>query len=325
MGRMRLLSEAGGSTAEGFCLVKNVQVRTNIKGSIYLDFVLADCGGEVSAKLWDYDPALHGKEYEPEQVIKVRGSITLWKESEQLKIERIRLATEEDAVDMSLLVPCAPYSSEEMYAELFETTEAFKDDDLRRLTQYILKTNKALLLRAPAAVKMHHATRGGLLHHTLSVLKAAKALCPLYEGLDEELVFAGVILHDIAKLSEMDISELGLASGYTAKGRLIGHIGLGINMIGSVCELLDISDALCMLMQHMVLSHHSVAEYGSPKPPMFPEAELVAQLDMLDSRLYEMFDALEAVPQGGFSERVYALDDRHVFNHGRAKANLEEQ
>ncbi len=319
MGRMRLLSEADGAIAEGFCLVKNVQVRTNVKGNIYLDFVLTDCGGDVAAKLWDYDPELHGKEYEPEQVIKVRGSITIWKDTEQLKIERIRQTTDEDSVDMSLLVPCAPYSSEEMYEEIFKTTEAFQDDDLRRLTQYILKTNKELLLRAPAAVKMHHATRGGLLHHTLSVLRAAKALCPLYKGLDKELVYAGVILHDIAKLLEMDISALGLASGYTYKGRLIGHIGLGINVIGSVCELLDINDALCVLVQHMILSHHSVVEYGSPKPPMFPEAELVAQLDMLDSRLYEMFDVLDSVPSGGFSERVWALEDRHVYNHGRAQ------
>lgn len=315
MGRMRLCSETDGTAVEGFCLIKSVQVKTNIKGSAYLDLVLADCEGEMDAKLWDYNAMQHGV-FENDQVIKIRGSINLWKDAEQLKIDRMRAVTDEDDVDMSLLVPCAPFDPEWMYEELFNTAEVFQDDDLRRLTQYLLRTNKEALLRAPAAVKLHHATRGGLLHHTLTILQAAKALCPLYPALDAELVYAGAILHDIAKLVEMDTGALGLAGGYTPAGQLIGHISLGVNMVGSASELLDIPAQLCMLIQHMLLSHHSVPEYGSPRPPMFPEAEMLAELDMLDSRMYEMFDALASVPVGGFSERIWALDNRQIYQHG---------
>lgn len=323
MGRMRLLSEADGTTVEGFCLVKSVQVKTNIKGSAYLDLVLADCEGEMDAKLWDYNAMQHGV-FENDQVVKIRGSINMWKDSEQLKIDRMRVVTDEDDVDMSLLVPCAPFDPEWMYSELFNTAEGFEDDDLRRLTQYLLRTNKEALLRAPAAVKLHHATRGGLLHHTLTILQAAKALCPLYPALDAELVYAGAILHDIAKLVEMDTGALGLAGSYTPAGQLIGHISLGVNLIGSVCELLDIPAKLCMLVQHMLLSHHSVPEYGSPRPPMFPEAEMLAELDMLDSRMYEMFDALASVPVGGFSERIWALDNRQIYQHGHGFMEKKE-
>ncbi len=323
MGRMRLCSETDGTAVEGFCLIKSVQVKTNIKGSAYLDLVLADCEGEMDAKLWDYNAMQHGV-FENDQVVKIRGSINLWKDAEQLKIDRMRAVTDEDDVDMSLLVPCAPFDPEWMYEELFNTAEVFQDDDLRRLTQYLLRTNKEALLRAPAAVKLHHATRGGLLHHTLTILQAAKALCPLYPALDAELVYAGAILHDIAKLVEMDTGALGLAGGYTPAGQLIGHISLGVNMVGSASELLDIPAQLCMLIQHMLLSHHSVPEYGSPRPPMFPEAEMLAELDMLDSRMYEMFDALASVPVGGFSERVWALDNRQIYQHGHGFMEKKE-
>lgn len=315
MGRMRLLSTAKGPAVEGFCIIKSVQIKTNIKGSAYLDFVLADCEGEIDAKLWDYNAMQHGV-FEAEQVIKIRGSINIWKEAEQLKIDRVRPVTEEDGVDMSLLVPCAPFDPAWMYDALYTTAENFEDEDLKRLTQYLLRTNKELLLRAPAALKLHHATRGGLLHHTMTLLQAAKALCLLYPALDAELVYAGVILHDIAKLEELDIGNLGLARGYTPAGQLIGHINLGVSMIRSACELLDIPDEICMLMQHMLLSHHGVPEFGSPRYPMFPEAEMLSELDMLDSRMYEMFDALASVPKGGFSERVWALENRQLYQHG---------
>lgn len=315
MGRMRLLSMAEGANVEGHCIIKSVQVKTNIKGSAYLDLVLADCEGETDAKLWDYSAQQHGV-FDADQVIWLKGSINVWKDAEQLKVDKMRAVTQADAVDMSLLVPCAPFDPEWMYSELFETAETFSDDDLRRLVQYLLRTNKEQLLRAPAAVKLHHATRGGLLHHTLAIVQAAKALTPLYPMIDAELVYAGAILHDIAKLQEMDTGALGLAGGYTPAGQLIGHISLGVSAVGSACELLDIPQELCMLIQHMILAHHSVPEYGSPKGPMFPEAELLAHLDMLDSRLYEMFDALSGVPKGGFSERVWALDNRQLYQHG---------
>ncbi|OQB23482.1 MAG: 3'-5' exoribonuclease YhaM [Firmicutes bacterium ADurb.Bin182] len=315
MARMKLLSDAKGNTAEGYCIVKSVAVKSNIKGASYLDLILADRDGEISAKLWDYDRMTHG-EYDPDTVVKVRGTITIWKEAEQLKVDRIRNVTGEDDVDMSLLIPCAPFDSEWMYDELYRCAEDFTDIDLKRLTQYLLRENKEKLLRWPAAFKLHHALRGGLLYHTYTILRLAKSVCGIYPALDSDLVYSGVILHDIAKLTELEAGELGLASGYTAQGQLIGHITLGVAMIGKAAAELMVPDELCMLLQHMLLSHHGVPEYGSARPPMFPEAEVLSQLDMLDSRLFEMFEALSGLEKGAFTERVWALDNRQLYRHG---------
>ena len=237
MGRMRLLDKvfnASASQVEGFCIVKSVGIKTNVKGAAYLDMVLADAGGECNAKLWDYAPEAHGS-YEANTVIKVRATINMWKDGEQLKIDRIRNLKPNEEVDMSELVPCAPQSPQKMYDEIFAVTEGFNDPDLKLITQHLLKENRDALLRWPAALKLHHAMRGGLLYHTLTMLESAKAIIGvykrLYPSLSSELVYAGIILHDIAKTRELVVGELGLASAYSTEGQLLGHLDLGMAMI----------------------------------------------------------------------------------------------
>lgn len=314
MGRMRLLNQSSGQQFEGFCIVKSVSIKSNVKGSEYLDFVLADCEGEGVAKLWDYNRETHGS-YDADDIVKVRGSITMWKETEQLKIERIRHTQPADEVDMSLLLPCAPFDPNWLYDELFAAAEGFSDDDLRRLVQYMLKENKETLLFFPAAIKLHHATRGGLLHHTWTIVKLARHVIETYPQLDGDLIIAGAILHDIGKLRELGTGALGLAGSYTTEGQLLGHINIGISEIAATAELLAIPRETAMLIEHMLLSHHGQPEFGSPKPPMFPEAEVLSELDLLDSKLYEMFSALEGVSRGAFTERQWALDNRQLYQH----------
>ena len=189
----------------------------------------------------------------------------------------------------------------------------FENAELKAIVLHLMKQNREKLLYFPAAVKLHHATRGGLLHHTLSIVKLAKAVCAAYPALDGELVYAGAILHDIGKLIELDANELGLAGAYTAEGQLIGHISLGMIAVDNAAKELGVSAKTSMLLEHMLLSHHGVPEFGSPKFPMFPEAEVLSELDLLDSRLYEMFSALDSVQDGAFTERQWALDNRQLY------------
>lgn len=322
MGRMRLLNNLRGQQFEGFCIIKSVQIKVNVKGSAYLDLVLADSEGECVAKLWDYNQETQGV-YAADDVVKVRGSVTLFKETEQLKIDRIRKSTEADSVDMSGLIPCAPFDPAWLYDQLFETAGAFSDDDLRRLVQYLLRENREKLLYFPAAVKLHHATRGGLLHHTWTILQLAKSVAAVYPALDTDLLYTGVMLHDFGKLTELDSGALGLASAYTAPGQLLGHINIGVSQVAAAAELLGVDEQTAMLVEHMLLSHHGEAEFGSPKPPMFPEAEVLSELDLLDSRMYEMFSALESVNPGAFSERQWALDNRQLYRHAHGQAKKE--
>ncbi len=315
MARMRLLNTMEGAVFEGYCIIKSVAVKANIKGAEYLDLVLADCEGEGVAKFWDYNKELNGT-YDTDDIIKVRGSINLWKDTEQLKIDKIRHVTETDDVDMAKLLPCAPFDPQWLYDELYGLCETFQDDDLRRLVQFLLRENKEQLLFYPAAVKLHHATRGGLLHHSWTIVQAAKGIAAIYPQLDAELIYAGAMLHDIGKLTELSTGTLGLASSYSTPGQLLGHINIGVSKVMSAAELLDIPEELTTLVCHMLLSHHGQPEFGSPKYPMFPEAEVLSELDLLDSRMYEMFSALDGVQQGAFTERQWALDNRQLYRHG---------
>ena len=129
-------------------------------------------------------------------------------------------------------------------------------------------------------------------------------------------MYSGIILHDMAKTKELVVGELGLASAYSTPGQLLGHINLGMAMIERAAAELMINEETKTLLQHIVLAHHGVPEFGSPRPPMFPEAEIVSTVDLLDARLFEMYDALSGVVTGGFSERQWALDNRQLYKHG---------
>lgn len=311
MGKMRLIKDAYGTT-EGFCLVKSAAVRTDVKGSEYLDMVLADSEGECVAKLWNYARLTYG-EFDANDIVKVRGTVQVWKDTEQFKIDRIRKATPDDRVDMSAIIPCAPFDPQDMYDELYNTAAAFKDEDLKRIVQYLLRENREQLLLFPAGVKLHHATRGGLLHHTCSVLHLAQHIAGLYPSLHKDLLFAGAILHDIGKIKELDANVLGIAGAYTNEGQLLGHINVGMAMIAAAAEITMISPKAAMLLEHMILSHHGKPEFGSPRLPMFPEAEVLSICDLLDSKMYEMDAALDGVSTDGFSERLWALDNRQLY------------
>lgn len=322
MGKMKLLSNVinhATNQVEGFCLIKTVQLKVNVKGADYLDLTLADAYGEINAKLWDYQSAIHGM-YSSGEIIKIRATVNLYRDAEQLKIDRIRHMREDDTVDMASIVASAPVDGEAMFNELYDFVGTFENDDLTRLTRYLMRENKDRLMKYPAALKLHHATRGGLMYHTGTMLNMAKRVVetykPLYPELSGELVYTGIILHDIAKTSELEVGELGLATAYTAEGQLLGHISMGVSMVQQACGEIGIPKETAMLVSHMLLSHHGIPEYGSPKPPMFPEAEIVSTIDMLDARMYEMFDALESVKVHEFSERLWALENRQLYRHG---------
>ncbi len=317
MGRMLLLDSYvnGNTQVEGYCIVKSVLQKSNIKGAEYLDFVLCDAGGEVDAKLWDYVPEQHGRYY-PDSVIKIRATINVWKDTEQLKIDRIRNVTDTDTMDMAKLVPCAPEDGLAVYDTLYGTAERFADPDLKMLTQYILREKKEKLIKWPAALKLHHAIRGGLMFHTVTMLRAADAVCDVYcrlYDIDRDLVRAGIILHDVSKVDELTVGNLGIASGYSKSGQLLGHISMGVANVERAAAELMIDDEVKLQVQHMLLSHHNQPEFGSPLFPMFPEAEIVSEIDLLDSKLYEMYDALAATAPGEFSERQWALDNRKLY------------
>ncbi len=307
---------------EGFCIIKSIEKKTSSKGDSYLDMMLGDKDGEINAKLWRYTPELHG-EYEANALVKIRGMISPYNGVDQLKIERIRHTNKEDNVDVQDFVKTATYSGEEMFEELFKIAENFNDSELSKIVTAILKDNRMCLVYWPAAFKLHHAMRGGLLLHTLSIVRLCEKVCEIYPFVDKELLISGAILHDIAKLTEFSVAESGIATGYSAEGNLLGHLAMGAMVIERYAEKLGISQKTAMLLEHMVLSHHGEPEFGAAVRPMFIEAELLSELDLMDSRIFEMREAILDTKEDDFSGRIWAMDNRKLFNHNRK--NLSEE
>ena len=305
---------------DGFCLIKSIDKKTSSKGDTYLDMSLSDSDGEINAKLWRYSPELHG-EYTVNELIKIRGVVSQYNGSDQLKIDRIRHVTPEDGVNVSDYVKSADYTGEQMYNELYSIAEGFKDEDLKKIVLAILEDERLPLLYWPAAFKLHHAVRGGLLMHTLSIVRLAEGVCTVYPFVDRELLISGAILHDIAKLKEFNVADTGVATGYSNEGNLLGHLAMGAMVINKYAEELNISPKTAMLLEHMVLSHHGEPEFGAAVRPMFIEAELLSELDLMDSRVYEMREAVAATNPEEFSSRIWAMDNRKLFNHTRTDLN----
>lgn len=312
---------------EGFCLVKSVTVRRTARGSNFLDLILADSTGEIGAKLWDYKEELHGV-VAVNDLIKIRGTLSPFNGEDQLRVDRIRKATPDDGVKMDDFVPNAPKTGEWMLAQIEGILLRFEDEALRTLTQEILENHRERLLFFPAAFKLHHAVRGGLLYHTLSIVRLAQQVCALYPFLDKDLLLCGAILHDIGKTYEFNADLTGIAENYTLEGNLVGHIAIGATLVRNAAQKLGTPKETALLVEHMILSHHGDPEFGAAVRPQFIEAEILSQLDLLDARVYEMAHAVSAVPTGEFSARQWALDNRRFYNHGRkelpADANLEE-
>lgn len=309
---------------EGFCLVKSVEKKTSSKGDTYLDFTLADATGEINGKLWRYSAAEYG-EYAANDIVKIRGTVSVYNGADQLRIERIRRRIDSDDISEDELVRTAAYSSQDMYNKLLQTAENFQDTDLRRLVTSLYSDNREALLYWPAAYKLHHAVRGGLLMHTLSIVRLCEGVCKVYPFVDRELLITGAMLHDIAKLEEFSVNSVGVAEGYSVKGNLLGHLTMGAQKVGEYAKNLGISEETAVLVQHLILSHHGEPEFGAAVRPMFIEAEILSELDLMDSRLYEMREAVKSAPQGDFSGRVWALDNRKLFSHGRTDMNKEPE
>ena len=308
-------------TVDGFCLIKTVDKKVSSKGDTYLDFLLSDKDGEIVAKLWSYNPDLHG-EYEANQIIKVRGTVSVYNGSDQLRIDRIRHTYAEDGINPNDYVKTAEYDAAQMYDELYSIAENFTDKDFSRLVTYMLAQNKEALLYWPAAFKLHHAIRGGLLMHTLSIVRLAERVCEIYPFVDKDLLLSGAILHDIAKLTEFTVAETGVVTGYSVRGNLLGHLTEGAIAVRKASEQLDIPMEKSMLLEHMILSHHGEPEFGAAVRPAFIEAELLSELDLMDARVYEMREAVENCEANGFTGKLWAMDNRKLYNHSRTDMTI---
>ncbi len=291
-----------------FFLVQSKEVRFKKQnGEPFLSLRLADCTGQIEAKMWDGVDEV-ADTFEQDDFIKIRGAVQVFRDQPQIIIHKLRVAAESE-VELADFIPHTDRNIDEMFAELLATIDAFENEDLKRLMRAFFDDPEtaARFRKAPAAKSMHHGFIGGLLEHVMSLLNLARLVASNYSYLDRDLLQTGVLLHDLGKIFELGYER---SFYYTDEGQLLGHITMVVSMVDRKCEQLEnFPPKLKVLVQHMLLSHHGRYEFGSPKLPMFPEALALSYIDDLDSKLESMRAGLsEMIPEATWSRFNPALE-----------------
>ncbi len=305
---------ARGIDIEGFYLLKSAFPKVTVSGKPFLTAVLADESGTIEAKVWDYSGPIG--ERDAGKVIKVRGSVSDYRGALQVTVDKLRLAAEDDHVDVSRLVRVAPIDRAGAYADITRLVSTLEDADYRAVCEEMLRRHEDAFRTIPAAKSVHHSFLSGLLMHTYNMLRLADFLAAQYaDSVDRSLLLAGTLLHDFGKEREFTFSELGLVTDYSTKGQLLGHLVMGAQETAEVAEMLGIPEEKSVLLQHLLLSHHGEPEFGAAVLPQCAEAELLSLIDQIDSRMEIYREALAPLKSGEFSQRIFALDNRRIYKH----------
>ena len=310
-----------------FFMVKAIGVKVGSNKKNYLDVTLGDSTGEINGKKWDVsDEELKNLSAIKEgDIVKIKALVNEWNGIKQLRIARIRRAVPSDDINMPDFVKAAPEDPKEMFEYVMGRAQAIKDEGLRKVAVSALEDNRERLLYYPGAMRNHHAELGGLLYHIRRMLTMGLKACQVYTNLDKDWVVCGVIMHDMEKLNELKASELGISSGYSVKGNMLGHLVMGAVELKARAEAAGLSEEKTVMLQHMIISHHYEPEFGSPIRPLFPEAELLHYLDMLDAKMYDFEAALQTAEPGTFTERVRTLDGRMLYRPTFEPLNSEDK
>jgi 3'-5' exoribonuclease len=299
--------------------VVDKEIRPKRNGGSYLAIRLADRSAELDAKVWD-NPEGVAQLFSTSDVVKVRGTIEHYNDKPQLIVSRIRRC-EPHEYNVSDFYPASRRDSEEMFGELQTFVAMIRDDSLRQLIDSIVNDAAVSdrLRTAPAALKIHHAFRSGLLEHIVSLCSLAVALTAHYQRLNLDWLIAGAVLHDLGKIDTL--TSNGVRFDYTTRGQLIEHVTLGLEILERhASRLPDLPLELKTVLQHLIVSHHGDLDKGALRRPMLPEAFALSILDLLDARMEQVFRTIDTAPEEAeFTPYVPSLE-RQLFRGFTATA-----
>jgi 3'-5' exoribonuclease len=298
----------------------NPQIGTTRAGKSFLKCILRDATGELVSRKWTFEEG-ELNEVSATGFVWVAGHTQVYNGQTQLIVEEIR-AVEVSQEQLAALLPMTTFDIDAMFAEVRGILGTLLHPAMRALAEAYFADEQLMtgFKRAPAAVSMHHAWIGGLLEHTLQLLKLADLMLPLYPGLNRDIVLMGLFLHDLGKTGEM-IWEQGF--DYTEDGNLIGHVVRGAiwlqfkAAVASRQSGIKLPPSALRVLQHIILSHHGVPEFGAAKVPSTPEAIFISQLDNLDAKTAMGLGhagrpeaGADAAQPAGFTDKLWALDTR---------------
>lgn len=311
MAEKQLMTYEVGEQMNLMALLKNVTVRVAKNGKQYLDLTFEDRSGEISGKFWDASED-DVQRYQAGRVVRLAGKRENYQGSPQVKIVGLRLANADEPHEPGDFMIHAPMKAADMEEELNQVVFEITNQVWNRIVRLLLSKHRDDFFTFPAAKRNHHAFEGGLAFHTLSIIRLAHDVVHRYPTINAPLLYAGAILHDLGKVTELSGP---VSTQYTVAGNLLGHISIVDGEIVSACNELkfDLNDENVVLLRHMILAHHGLLEYGSPVRPRVLEAEVLHQLDELDASIMMMTSAVEKTTPGEFGERLFAMDGRSFY------------
>lgn len=302
--------KAGDANVTFTCLINRAIVgktsganRTN-----YITLTLQDATGTLDAKLWSATDEQIAT-FVGGAVVRVTGDVIKYNLDRQMKVAKIAFVSD-DENEAIKYVESAPISSDILIQEVEKYIGNIKNNNIFLITSKLFSDNIEKLKIYPAASKNHHEFVSGLIYHTATMLEIAKSLIAIYPQLNSDLLYAGIVLHDLGKIIELSGP---IVPEYTTEGRLVGHISITNCMIKSKAEELGIEGEEVYLLQHIILSHHGKQEFGSPVLPQLKEAEIISLIDNIDARMIMMDKALDVVEPGEFTKRIFSLENRSFY------------
>jgi 3'-5' exoribonuclease len=294
-----------GSFVHTTFLVQSKELKKSRSGGCYLDVRLQDSSGTIAGRYWDADSVAFP--FEVDDLVLVKAQVEQYQGSAQLRLGSI--GPYQGPSDLRDYLPRSPRDPELTYAALLERARRAPEGHIRQLLLAVLEDPEIArrYKLAPAATLYHHSYLGGLLDHVSSLVAMGDLVSDHYPQLNRELVLAGLVLHDLGKIEELQYDG---AFRYSTRGQLLGHIFLGLEMVREkISGIAGFPPRLRDQIEHVILAHHGKLEFGSPKEPLFPEALVVHYLDDLDSKLESMRAQYEADGQrpGDWTTRNRAL------------------
>ncbi len=288
--------KAGDQVISSF-LVSEKNMTFSQKGAPYLSLRLKDKTGEIEGRVWDR-AAEFDTLFKKGDIIHIQARAASFKDALQLSIVNLKKPGFSE-IDLSDFNPTSKSDIQAMFNDLITIVEGIRNPFLKQLLQSFFDDSVVVnhFKVAPAAKGFHHVCIGGLLEHTLSVVRLLLTVADHYADIDRDLLIAGGILHDIGKIDELTYNNV---IEYSDEGRLIGHIVIGVEMINQrIAAIADFPKELAMKLRHILISHHGEMEFGSPKRPKTLEALIIHYIDDLDAKVNAFQSYVEASADNG--------------------------
>lgn len=297
-----------GGRFKGPLLVKSSEEGVATNSKTYLSIVFQDLTGLLDAKKWE---VVEGdlSTLVPGHVVLVEGDVFPYRGNMQMKVASVS-KIDQNTIDLKDYITSSPLALEEMVQELERAIELIVNPEIKAITSELIHNNFERYTTYPAAMTYHHNYYGGILFHSISIVRLALKVADNYPFLSRDYLIAGALLHDLGKIVELSGN---IGTSYTDEGKLLGHINIGASLIFETSRKLGIEGEVPLVLEHMVLSHHGKPEFGSPVAPRTAEAYVLHCLDDLDSHLNMLESVLNTVDEGEFSLKVVGMDNRQFY------------